>query len=34
MYKEHFFRWKNFTYLTDYELGRLYSFVDKALVNI
>ncbi|CAD8164878.1 unnamed protein product [Paramecium pentaurelia] len=34
MYREHLLRWKNFTYLTAYDLERAYQLIDKAQMNI
>ncbi|CAD8176377.1 unnamed protein product [Paramecium octaurelia] len=34
MYREHLFRFKNFTYLTEYDLYRAYLLIDKAQENI
>ncbi|CAD8074956.1 unnamed protein product [Paramecium primaurelia] len=34
MYREHLFRFKNFTYLTTYDLQRAYQLIDKAQNNI
>ncbi|CAK74647.1 unnamed protein product (macronuclear) [Paramecium tetraurelia] len=34
MYREHLFRFKNFTYLTAYDLDRAYLLIDKAQINI
>ncbi|CAK74649.1 unnamed protein product (macronuclear) [Paramecium tetraurelia] len=34
MYREHLLRWKNFTYLTAYDLDRAYLLIDKAQTNI